>query len=287
TPIVLARAVIAVTLVSSCSSDLMLRGSTDVRPTTIDGRGTTIPLPRVLETTSASLGDGWPVWLVRHDSGSVTVISAVAPPRVRSATSLFAGQSALVRWLPASRRFVADDIVYDDYGRVLGYGADDRCLDGCPRIVETAPDERDLDTFAAAVTGNGLRVYESRRSPAKPEAYRWVDWDHPEHVDHELDTRDDERWPAAPTTIADVLAHPLGTYALVTGAIVQSTTDAPRLCGCGTCDASWPLALGVAAVAVSHPAVHSESGTMLVRRDASGVAIIASSHAGACGAMRM
>jgi hypothetical protein len=284
---VLARAIVTVILVSSCGSELVLRGSTDVRASAIDGQGTSVPLPRVRETASASVGDGWPVWLVRHDDGSVTVISAVAMPRARSATTLFAGQSALVRWLPATRRFVADDIVYDDYGRALGYGADTGCFGDCPRITEPAPDERDLDTFAAAVIGDRLRVYESRRAPAKPEVYRWVDWDHPEHVDHELEARSGESWPAVPMTIADLLAHPLGTYALVTGAIVQSTTDAPRLCGCGTCDASWPLALGVAAVPISHPAVHSEPGTMLVRRDAGGIAIIASSHAGACGAMRM
>ena len=228
----LARTAIAVIIFSSCGNDLMLRGSTDAPPTTIDGRGTSLALPPIAQTRGAALADGWPVWLVRHDSGDVTVISAVAPQRSRSATTVFAGQSALVRWLPASRRLLADDILYDEYGRVLGYGADDFCLDGCPRIVEPAPDERDLDTFAVAVAGNGLRVYESRRSPAKPEVYRWVDWDHQSHIGREILARSDESFPAAPTTIADVLAHPLGTYAFVTGAIVQSTTDAPRLCGC-------------------------------------------------------
>ena len=231
------------------------------------------------------LRDGWPVWVVRHDDGSTTVVSAVAPPHSGSAATLFASRAELVRWLPSTHRFVADDVAYDEYGRVLGHATDDGCIANCPRVVDPAFDQRDLDRFTAMVAFDKVIVDEL--VPARPidDAPQWVDWDRQPPVTRVLAVGRDDRSPTA-VHVDEALHLPLGSYAIVAGSIVQSTSDAPRICAdtprCAACDPSSPLALGVARVTVDRPAVHAESGTILVHREATGLAVIATSRAGAC-----
>ena len=240
-----------------------------------------MPLPPVGEARAATLADGWPVWVVHHEGGAVSVISGVAAARTRSASTLFAGPAAIVLWLPAARRFVAGDVAYDDRGRVLGYASEEPCLDECPHAVAKAPDERDLDRYDTTLALD--RVYIGARDPAPAHVLvsHWVPWDQPEHAARELDLGADALAPAVSTAIADAATRPIGSYAIVTGSIVQSTTDVPRLCAdTPTCDDRAPRLLGVPAVPIDHATSHAHAATLLVRRDAAGLTLIATSPSG-------
>ncbi|HTR54701.1 MAG TPA: hypothetical protein VMJ10_28610 [Kofleriaceae bacterium] len=276
--------VLALAGLESCASRYALHGSQSDPPRPLNDRGSLVDLPPAGAARSDVLRDGWPVWVVRHDDGSATVVSAVAP-RVVSAATLFAGRAALVRWLPTTRRFVADDVMYDEYGRVLGYASDDACIAGCPHVIDPAFGERDLDRFAAAVAFDRAVVDDFLPSPARDDAERWVDWDREPHAAHELAVgRDDVSPPAI--AVADATRIPLGDYAVVAGSIVQSTSAAPHICAdsprCAACEPESPLALGVPRVALDQPAIHATSGTILVRREPTGLAVIATSRAGEC-----
>ncbi len=261
-----------------------MRGSAAVSASA-EPRETTLALPAPGDVHGETLVDGWPIWIVRHFDGTASVLSAVAP-HARSGATLFSADAVLVRWIPRTRRLLAEDVAYDEAGHVLGFASDDGCDEHCPRIAEAAPDVRDLDTFAFVVDDD--RVTVGTRLPAPPAVANstWVEWDQPPHVVRELDVMTDEHQPAAPIAIADAVAQPTGSYAVVTGSLVQSTADAPRICidapRCAACDASSPRALGVAPVPVSAQAIHAESGTLLVRREPDGLAVIATSIAGAC-----
>jgi hypothetical protein len=223
------------------------------------------------------------VWVVRHYDCGVTVASAVAT-HDRSAVTLFQPDGTLVAWVPGARQLLAEDVAYDERGRVVGY-ADDDCWADCPRIVEPLPGERDLDTFEASVVGTDVVVGPRLAAPPAREVSRWVPYDRRPHSSRELDVPG-ERRVADTIAIADALARPLGSYALVAGSIVQSSVESPHLCAddphCGACDGDSPLAYGIPAVQVSSPTAHVESGTLLVRREPGGFTVIASSEAGAC-----
>ncbi len=261
----------------ACNSGYALHGSqaSSARPPA--GRGSIVALPPPGDARPDVLAEGWPVWVVRHGDGSATVVSAVGPSHLR----------ALVRWLPVTRRFLAGDVLYDEYGRVLGHATDDSCVTDCPRVVDPALDERNLDRFTAVVAFDHMIVDELVPSPSR-DAPDWIDWDHDldrDHAPHELAVGRDELSPVA-FGLADAMRVPIGSYATVAGSIVQSTSAAPRLCAdtphCAACDARSPLAFGVARSPVSEVAVHAESGTILVRREPTGLAVIATSRARAC-----
>jgi hypothetical protein len=273
-------------LVAACGNPLALHGSQSASEPRLGGRGSIVDMPRAGEARGDVLGDGWPVWVVRHADGSATVLSAVARAHARSAETLFAGRAALVRWLPAVRRFVAGDVLYDEYGRVLGHASDDGCVTECPRVVDPALDERDLDRFNAVVAFERMIVDALEPSRSRDLAPPWVDFDRDVHARHELAVGHDDVSPAAAIGVADAMRLPLGSYAIVAGSIVQATSSAPRLCSdsprCAACDASSPLAFGLARVSLDRAGEHAESGTILVRREPTGLAVIATSRAGAC-----
>src|SRR5690348_14344971 len=61
-----------------------------------------LPVPPPGEVRAATLADGWPVWVVRHASGDVTVISAVrSRPRARQPSPL--PDADLVTWIGGTR----------------------------------------------------------------------------------------------------------------------------------------------------------------------------------------
>jgi hypothetical protein len=272
--------------ISACGGEeLVLRGSATGSPSA-EPPETTLVLPAPGDTHGETLVDGWPVWIVRHFDGTASVLSAVAP-HARSGATLFAADAVLVRWIPRTRRLLAEDVAYDEAGHVLGFASDDACDENCPGIAEPAPDVRDLDTFAFVVDDDRVTVGARVPAPAAVANSTWVEWDHAPHVTRELAVMRGEHEPAAPIAISDALAQPPGRYAVVTGSLVQSTLDEPRICidapHCAACDASSPRALGIAPVPVSARAVHAESGTLLVRREPEGLTVIATSIVGACG----
>ncbi len=270
----------------SCGTRSSLHGSRMTPAPLLGGRGSLVDLPPAGDARSDVLADGWPVWVVHHRDGTAMVLSAVAPPHASSASTLFAGRVQLVRWLPSARRFLAGDVLYDEYGRVLGYASDDGCVTDCPRVVDPALEERDLDRFLAVAAFGGMIVDELQPSRPRDEAPWWVDWDRDVHAAHELAVARDDVTLAANVSLTDAMHLPLGSYAIVAASIVQSTSAAPRLCAdspkCATCDAGSPRAFGIANVASERAAVHAESGTILVRREPTGLAVIATSRAGAC-----
>jgi hypothetical protein len=157
---------------------------------------------------------------------------------------------------------------------LLGYAVDNGCAIDCPRVVQAAFDERDLDAFAATVAGDHVIVGAFQPSSRRDYVPRWLDFDHHEHQDRELDLETARR-PGAPMAIAHAMQLPVGRYALVTGSLVQSTADAPQLCD----DAQrCVLAFGVATIAVNQHATHAASGTMLVRRAGRGLVVVAASR---------
>jgi hypothetical protein len=218
-------------------ASLSLRGSPPAEPLPSHARDTALTVPEPGEARGAALDDGFPVWLVRHADGTLSVLSAVAS-RERSGATLFATGDALVRWLPATHRLLAGDVAYDENGRVIGYAADDDCFDSCPRIAEPALDVRDLDEFAYTAVSGAIVV--GARLPAadvQPIA-KWVDYDRSPHAARELGP---ERGELEPLPVGSVDEAPLGSYALVAGSIVQSTDEPPRVCGpCGACDRGAP-----------------------------------------------
>lgn len=276
----------AFALALACGDHYALHGSHPAPAPRLGGRGSIVELPVAGEARGDVLGDGWPVWVVHHADGTALVLSAVAPPHARSAETLFAGRAQLVRWLPAARRFIAGDVMYDEYGRVLGYASDDACVTDCPHVVDPALEERDLDRFSAVVTFGRMIVEELEPSRPPGAVPRWVDWDRDVHAARELAVGRDDVALAPAISATDAMHLPLGSYVIVAGSIVQSTSAPPRLCAdsprCASCDADSPLAFGIANVPLDRAAAHAESGTILVRREPTGLAVIATSRAGAC-----
>jgi hypothetical protein len=250
----------------------MLRGSskTTASPPSFDAM---LDVPPIGDTRGATLADGWPVWIVRHADGTLDVFSAVVH-RERSGATLFDGDRALVRWLPDARRFIAGDVAYDEGGHAIAY------IDPSER--ERPDDTRDLDAFDYWPDGHRIAIGAIEPGPLHVRDPDWLPWDHDPHVARETPVLPGERQVTPPVLITDAAAAPIGSYAIVRGALVQSTETAPRICGCGGCAPSAPLALGVRAITVSAHIDHAEPVTMLVRRESDGLAIIATTIAGAC-----
>jgi len=270
-------------VLAACSHPLELRGSPPGEPEPLHVRDSALVVPPPGETRAAALDDGFPVWLVRHADGTLSVISGVAP-RERSGATLFAAGGALVRWLPASRRLLAGDVAYDETGHVLGVASDDDCFDACPRIAEPADGAHDLDAFAFTAGSDGaIAIGAPLPAGTAPTVSTWVEWDHEPHQARDLPPQRGEVAPDGNAAIDDARAWPIGSYAVVAGSIVQSTSEPPRLCGpCGACTTEAPHVLGVPTVTVSAPIEHAESGTILVRRERAGLAVIATAPSAAC-----
>ena len=257
-------------MLSACASPLVLQGSPSPPAAPPLRAETSLALPARGEIRSDVVGAGWPVWVVRHDDGRVSVISGVVA-RARSGATLFEPTAAIVRWFPGTRRLLGGDVIYDEQGNVLGYAASS-CTELCPRIAEPAPEERGLDTFDTELAP--ARIFVGERHGAPPGAEpAWHDADRGEHVVTDIDPNPGELVPAA-TTIAHALERPIGSYAVVRGSIVRSTTDEPHLCA-GRCTERSPRVLGVAAIAINKSSIHAMTGTMLVRHESLGVVVVA------------
>jgi hypothetical protein len=262
------RFTLVIAALLGCSSPpLVLRGSPK-HPASPPSFDAMLDAPPVGEARGATLADGWPVWVVRHADGTLDVFSAVVG-RARSGATLFDGDRALVRWLPGERRFVAGDVAYDELGRPISY------VD--PYEIEQPDDTRDLDTFDYWPDGHRIAIGAIVPGAARARDPEWLPWDHPPHVARDAMPLPGEREVAPLVAISDAAAAPIGSYALVRGALVQSTDAAPRVCGCGGCAPSSPLALDVRAITVSAHTDHAEPATILVRREPSGLAVIATS----------
>jgi hypothetical protein len=261
------RRFVLVALLGCSSPPLVLRGSPTITasPPSFDAM---LDVPPIGDARGATLVDGWPVWVVRHADGTLDVFSAVVR-RVRSGATLFDGDRALVRWLPGERRFVAGDVTYDELGHAIAY------VD--PHELEQPDDTRDLDSFDYWPDGHRIAIGVWRPGAQHVRDPDWLPWDHEPHVAQEAPLLPGEREVTPPIAIGDAAAAPIGTYAIVRGALVQSTEAAPRVCGCGGCAATAPLALDVRAITVSAHTDHAEPATMLVRREPSGLAVIATS----------
>ena len=276
------RSLVALTL-SACAPDLVLRGSAS-RPNRsclrLARRRSRCRSP-VSSRRDCSATAGRSGSCVTYD-GTTSVVSAVAR-HVRSGATLFAAEAALVRWIPRTRRMLAEDVAYDEAGHV-------------PRVRERS---RSATTTARASSSQHLTNATSTRSRSSSNA---------------IGSRVGARLPAAPVagesrwgngisrrTSARELS-PAGRRASPSRrrdrrrarsagrqlrgrhrfARAIDRRHATRLCRqprCAACDASSPRALGVAPVPVSAHAVHAESGTLLVRREPDGLAVIATSLA--------
>jgi hypothetical protein len=282
---------VAIALLAACGPHLELRGApTAIAAPSVADSGVMLPLPPIGETREAALADGWPVWVVHHLDDRASVISAVGPPRSRSAATLFEGGAAVVHWLAGTRRLLAGDILYDELGHVLGYAAADSCFDDCPRIEGPAFEEPDLATFAAVIVADDrIAVGDIEDRPPPPTSLIVVDPDRGVHVEHDLELEPALMQPVATVAVADAAVRPLGSYAMVEGSIVRSTVDAPRLCAdrprCASCASSSAALFGIAPVSINQPAVHAESGTILVRRVPQGLAVVAMTRSGTCNGM--
>jgi hypothetical protein len=264
---------------AACSTPLVLQGSpSPPAPPPIHAEAS-LALPARGEVRSDVVSGGWPVWVIHHDDGRVSVLSGIAA-RARSGPTLFEPTAAIVRWFPHTRRLLGGDVVYDEHGHVLGY-AQSTCTELCPRIAEPAPEERGLDTFD--ITLAPARIFTGALRKAPPGADpAWHDADRGEHVVTDIDPSPGELVPLA-TTIARALERPLGSYTVVRGSIVRTTVDEPHLCSAScTCTELSPRVLGVAAIAINKTAIDATPGTMLVRREPLGLVVVAMNHDGAC-----
>jgi hypothetical protein len=194
------------------------------------------------------LGNGWPVWVVHHQDDSVTIVSAVRVDAARTvATAPRAEPSAfMVTWLEEPRRFVSARIVYDEYGRALGYRSSMICLDECPRIEDQPRVVTDLDTFALSFDGRDLGsaaegrrgsigrgptrvdVHDLRRGIGRAASRQWIALRRRDAPDHDII---DPALPWPELSIEQARALHDGSYAIVTGRLVLSTRSEPALCG--------------------------------------------------------
>jgi hypothetical protein len=267
------RFMLVIAALLGCSSPpLVLRGSPTVAasPPSFDA---ILDVPPINDARGTTLVNGWPVWIVRHADGTLDVFSAVVR-RVRSGATLFDGDRALVRWLPDEHHFVAGDVTYDELGRPIGY------VD--PYELEHPDETRELDTFDYWPAGHRIAIGLMVPGAAHARDPEWLPWDHPPHAARDAPPLPGERQVAPAVAIGDAAAAPIGSYAIVRGALVQSTDASPRVCSCGGCTPSSPLAINVRAITVSAHTAHAEAATILVRRVPAGLAIIATTIAGAC-----
>jgi hypothetical protein len=105
------------------------------------------PRPPAGAARPGALDDGQPVWALRHEDGTVSVLSALAPIPRRGAPRRdlsSAIPSAIARWFGARRRLYGGGVVFDEHGRALGYGDFDASMDECPRIEDMIPELSDL-----------------------------------------------------------------------------------------------------------------------------------------------
>ncbi len=262
-------------------------------------------------TSVARLSDGFPVWVVHHVDGTISVISAVAPPRPQTAgyhrdTVVSQVDRSLVTWIPGVRRFSGGGILFDERGHALGYAGFDACFGDCPRIEDMPAMVRDLDTFVnRSQLDSSIEVGRLVEGRSRRRASTWLPWRRPAAREDDMRAADSPPMPRASLIAALALAE--GDYAVVDGEAVRSTHAEPAICEvrqvgkCGACGADRLQLGGIAASDAAHihrrrwwrdPAeyrrdrravyIEAEPGTFLVRRQRVGFQIVAGIFRGNC-----
>lgn len=269
-----------------------------------------VPRPARGGELSASLSNGFPVWVVHHADGTISVISAVAPARPKGGGFRRDDVAAqvdrgLVSWIPGVRRFYSSGVLFDDRGHALGYANFDGCAGECTRIEDMPPLLRDLDTFRVRPQPDDIEVGQLVEGKSRRRAKSWLPWRRPAAREEDMNAANS---PAVRrTSLVDALALAEGQYAIVDGKTVRSTYHRPVICEstkagtCGTCGTEQLPLGGIIASDAAH--IHSggwwknpgeykrdlrreyasaEPGTFLVRRQRDGFQIVAGVFRGIC-----
>ena len=289
------RSSLALAVVVACgASHVEMRGAAyppDAEPSSPNAAGATFPLPSIGEAVAATIAHGWPVWIVRHDDGSVSVLGAVTTTAWSKGdrSRFFQRDAGLVRWIPGVRRFIAANVVYDERGHALGYPDFDACFEECPKDASIYPrDQRDLDSFESRVDDTGIHVGARHDGDVATVATTWIPWRRTESAERQIDSDASQRSPVPAISIAEAASRPPGSYSIVIGSIVRATFDLPRVCTqCHRCPSDAPPVTGVAGDRANVPSIEGQMGLFLLRRDASGgFAVIARIATGQCSAER-
>lgn len=276
-----------------------------------DDRGTSVvPRPARGGTIAATLADGFPVWVVHHHDGTITVVGGVAPVRPKGKSYIRDDVSAqvgryLVSWIPGVRRFYASGILFDEYGKVLGFAELDGCAGECSRIEDMPQTLRDLDTSdVTPTTDNTLSVGALVEGDFRLRARTWLPWRRAANREDDMTAANT---PASPRrSLVDALKLADGQYATVDGETMRSTHGEPVICKTSNpCRACGPERLPLVGITSSDAAhihrrgwwrdpseyrrdlkktyVEGQPGTFLVRRQGRGFQIVAGIFRGICG----
>jgi hypothetical protein len=254
--------------------------------------GAELTRPPVGGIASGTLPSGWPIWLVTHDDGRTSVLSAVVP---RPKPGPLGMTVELVTWLPSTRLFIGAGLVYDEHGKALGYQAFDGCINDCPRIEDQAKEGHDLDAWILAAAGpgpaDGGALVLAAPSPGalRPLATTWVQFLPAKRTPVEVAPLFTA--PQPPVTIEAALATPLGNYAVIDGEILRQSDAPPELCSrpAPPTDACAPCAGGGAPIGGVESLEGQkgnfrrvEQGTFLVRHEAQGLVLVGGNIRGEC-----
>jgi hypothetical protein len=280
------RAALAVAVACGSRHALMLHASPGAQVVKPDGGGAALTTPPAGEARGATLANGWPVWIVAHDDGTFSVLDAVVtrPHYPQPLTTPEPTEQAVVSWIPGVRRFRAGNVLFDDHGRALGYGDYDACLDACEQIEDQPKQLVSLDAFAVEPGPGVVRVGARISGAPREAAPAWLPWRRADARDQDL--HDAQRPPVPVRSLADAMAAPAGTYAIVEGQIVRSTMAEPIVCEMvghlGWCEGCGPLQVPLAGVpggegafATGGTFVRGDIGLWLVRRDGRGFVLVA------------
>lgn len=238
-PKVLAAAAAVLAVVALGAGALALTGDgsdtvTVAGPGTADVEGqVTVPQSGA---SAQQLADGTPVWVVRHDDGTVSVLDAVS-------THTPLGAGTLVGWCESSRGFV-DPMYgsgYDEHGRKQA-GPAPRGLDSYPVA--------SVDGDTATVTGPPVeqpRAAEGGPDPSEPAGPDCLDLTTgpvPGYLPGSFDLHPYET--QTPMTPDDAVRQPDGTYVLVDAPVVIVKGEQPVACTSDV-DGSPPACEGVPA----------------------------------------
>lgn len=250
---------------------LLVLGAPSV-PSAAQTSGGIVTIPAEGEAAVDLLGDGSPVWVVHQPGGAIDVL-AVGTPRLDpdavpfAPPSVVSGVRSPVSWVPSERVFIGGSVAFDAGGRALGW---------FPIQVGGAEDAgpvpvRDLDAYEAEQLDDdrvrvGALVQGAERTvPANPDVPGFFETD---QVRSPLRREDDE-----PVPLAEALALPDGTVALVDVGIVVDGLTPARLCAVPnvpvpdlpTCPDGSPEPVGVTAQDPDPAAYNVEFGPFLAR----------------------
>ena len=300
-------------MLGACAEVTTLRYQPSKAPVVarVDDHGiSTVSRPARGGTLATTLADGFPVWVVHHHDGTITVVSGVAPVRpkgtgyLRDDVSNQVGRY-LVSWIPGVRRFYSSGVLFDEYGTVLGYAEFDGCFGECARIEAMPKTLRDLDTFAVTTTPDDtLSVGALVEGAFRLRAQTWLPWRRPKQREEDMTAADSPVTPRR--SLREALAIADGHYAMVDGDTLRSTHAEPVICKasipCRPCGSERLPLVGIASSDAAHihrrawwrdpgeyrrdlekTYVDGQPGTFLVRKQGAGYQIVAGIFRGSCG----